>query len=150
MRGRDPLVIHYVHDMERAKAFYTQALDVSPSFESPGWTTLDLGAIQLALHILHPRSEEPSAGEREGLAPRMREPSAGEREGLAPRIEQPEAPLPHAGLNLLVDDIEAVQRDIERLGGRLVELREPGGGVPVRVASFLDCEGNGFELRQEP
>ena len=120
MRGRDPLVIHYVHDMERAKAFYTQALDVSPSFESPGWTTLDLGAIQLALHILHPRSEEP------------------------------EAPLPHAGLNLLVDDIEAVQRDIERLGGRLVELREPGGGVPVRVASFADCEGNGFELRQEP
>ena len=135
MRGRDPLVIHYVHDMERAKAFYTQTLDVSPSFESPGWTTLDLGAIQLALHILHPQSEEPSAGEREGLAP---------------RIEQPEAPLPHAGLNLLVDDIEAVQRDIERLGGRLVELREPGGGVPVRVASFVDCEGNGFELRQEP
>ena len=150
MRGRDPLVIHYVHDMERAQAFYTQALHVRPSFESPGWTTLDLGAIQLALHILHPQSEEPSAGEREGLAPRMREPSAGEREGLAPRIEQPEAPLPHAGLNLLVDDIEAVQRDIERLGGRLVELREPGGGVPVRVASFVDCEGNGFELRQEP
>ena len=143
MRGRDPLVIHYVHDMERAQAFYTQALDVSPSFESPGWTTLDLGAIQLALHILHPRS----AGEREGPA---EEPSAGEREGLAPRIEQPEAPLPHAGLNLLVDDIEAVQRDIERLGGRLVELREPGGGVPVRVASFVDCAGNGFELRQEP
>ena len=165
MRGRDPLVIHYVHDMERAQAFYTQALHVRPSFESPGWTTLDLGAIQLALHILHPQSEEPSAGEREGLAPRMREPSAGEPEGLAPRIkepsagepeglaprmEQPEAPLPHAGLNLLVDDIEAVQRDIERLGGRLVELREPGGGVPVRVASFVDCEGNGFELRQEP
>ena len=54
--------------MERAKAFYTQALDVRPSFGSPGWTTLDLGAIQLAL----------------------------------------------------------------------------------RVASFVDCEGNGFELRQEP
>ena len=87
MRGRDPLVIHYVHDMERAQAFYTQALDVSPSFESPGWTTLDLGAIQLALHILHPRSEEPSAGEREGLAPRKKEPSAGEREGLAPRMK---------------------------------------------------------------
>ena len=164
MRGRDPLVIHYVHDMERAKTFYTETLDVRPSFESPGWTTLDLGAIQLALHILHaesepsagereglaPRMEEPSAGEREGLAPRMEEPSAGEREGLAPRMEQPEGPLPHAGLNLLVDSIEEVQRDIERLGGRLIELREPGGGVPVRVASFVDCEGNGFELRQEP
>ena len=35
--------------------------------------------------------QEPSAGEREGLAPRMREPSAGEREGLAPRMEEPSA-----------------------------------------------------------
>ena len=33
--------------------------------------------------------DEPSAGEREGLAPRMREPSAGEREGPAPRAEAP-------------------------------------------------------------
>ena len=34
--------------------------------------------------------EEPSAGEREGLAPRTIEPSAGEREGLAPRLESDE------------------------------------------------------------
>ena len=34
-------------------------------------------------------AEEPSAGEREGLAPRMEEPSAGEREGLAPRMKEP-------------------------------------------------------------
>ena len=120
MRGRSPIVIHYVHDMSRAKRFYMEAFDVRTSFESPGWTTLDFGAIELALHILHPHSE----------------------------IE--EQPLPHAGLNLLVDEIEAVQRDIERLGGQLTELREPGDGVPVRVASFVDCEGNGFELRQEP
>ena len=40
---------------------------------------------------LAPRMEEPSAGEREGLAPRMEEPSAGEREGLAPRMEEPSA-----------------------------------------------------------
>ena len=120
MRGRNPLVIHYVRDMDRAKTFYRKVLDVVPSFESPGWTTLDLGAIELALHILHPQSDEP------------------------------EGPLPHAGLNLEVDNIEDVQRDIERLGGRLIELREPGVGVPVRVASFVDCEGNGFELRQEP
>ena len=120
MRATSPIIIHYVHDMRRAKQFYMQAFDVQPSFESPGWTTLSFGAIELALHILHPRSE---ADER---------------------------PLPHAGLNLLVQDIEAIQRDIERLGGALTELREPGGGVPVRVASFVDCEGNGFELRQEP
>ena len=35
--------------------------------------------------------QEPSAGEREGLAPRMKEPSAGEREGRAPRKQEPSA-----------------------------------------------------------
>lgn len=120
MKGRNPIVIHYVHDMDRAKRFYTRAFDVKPTFESPGWTTLDFGAIELALHILYPRSKDP------------------------------EAPLPHAGLNLEVDNIEEVQADIEALGGRLVDLREPESGVPVRVASFHDCEGNGFELRQQP
>ena len=40
--------------------------------------------------------EEPSAGEREGLAPRTREPSAGEREGLAPRTREPDPSLPDA------------------------------------------------------
>ena len=28
-------------------------------------------------------------------------------------------------------------------------LREPKENVPVRVASFRDPEGNGFDLRQE-
>jgi len=120
VRAREPIVIHYVHDMARAKGFYMSVFDVAPTFESPGWTTLDFGAIELALHILYPGSQDP------------------------------EAPLPHAGLNLEVDDIEAMQADIERLGGRLLELREPQGGVPVRVATFRDCEGNGFELRQRP
>ena len=120
MRGRNPIVIHYVYDMCRAKAFYTKAFNVKPSFESPGWTTLDFGAIEVALHI------------------------------LAPQSTVPEGPLPHAGLNLEVDDIEDIQADIETLGGQLIELREPTGGVPVRVAAFQDCEGNGFELPQEP
>ncbi len=120
MRGRNPIVIHYVHDMDRAKNFYIRAFDVKPTFESPGWTTLDFGTIEVALHILHPQSSEP------------------------------ERPLPHAGLNLEVDSIEEVQADIEALGGHLVELREAEGGVPARVATFQDCEGNGFELRQEP
>ncbi len=117
MKARNPIIIHYVHHMDRAKQFYTQVFAVRPSFESPGWTTLDFGAIQVALHIL-PADDE--------------------------------APLPHAGLNLEVDHIESMQADIERLGGKLLELIEPRGGVPVRVARFVDCEGNGFELRQEP
>lgn len=120
MRARNPIVIHYVHDMDRAKTFYMEAFHVKPSFESSGWTTLDFGGIKLALHILSPQSNEP------------------------------ESPLPHAGLNLEVDNIEEVQADIDRLGGQLIELREAEGNVPDRVAMFRDCEGNGFELRQQP
>ena len=120
MKARNPIVIHYVHDMARAKAFYRSVFEVEPVFESPGWTTLDFGAIQLALHILYPGSSER------------------------------EAPLPHAGLNLEVDHIEELQERIERAGGRLLELREPEGGVPVRLGCFRDPDGNGFELRQWP
>ena len=62
MKARNPMVIHYVYDVDMAKAFYTESFNVKP----------------------------------------------------------------------------------------LIELREPKGGVPVRVAIFKDCEGNGFELRQQP
>ena len=120
MRYRNPIVIHYVHDMERAKRFYRSVFDVESLFESPGWTTLDFGAIELALHILYPNSKDP------------------------------ETPLPHAGLNLEVDDIEEIQARVEQNGGIFIELREPQGGVPVRVATLRDSEGNGFELRQSP
>ena len=116
MKGKNPIIIHYVHEMDRAKNFYTKAFDVKPSFESPGWTTLDFGPIELALHT--------DSGE--------------------------DRPFPHAGLNLEVDNIEEIQADIERLGGRLIELREPTDGVPTRVATCQDSEGNGFELRQQP
>lgn len=120
MKVRNPMVIHYVHDMNRAIDFYKTVFDVDSQFESPGWTQLDCGSIALALHILHPE------------------------------LNEPEAPLPHAGLNFEVDDIEALQAEIEQQGGSLVELREPDDFVPVRVAMFKDCEGNGFELRQQP
>lgn len=56
--------------------------------------------------------------------------------------------IPNAGLNLLVESIEAFQVLIEQHGGKLRKLREPDEFVPVRVASFYDSEGNGFELRQ--
>ena len=45
MKGRNPYVIHYVHDMDRARHFYMEVFDVEPSFESEGWTTLDSGSI---------------------------------------------------------------------------------------------------------
>lgn len=117
MRGRDPLIVHYVHDMQRATNFYVRVFDVQPAFTSSGWSTLDFGAIELALHVLDPRHND-------------------------------EAPLPHAGLNLLVNNIEEMAALIADNGGVLTELREPDDFVPVRVASFQDPEGNGFELRQ--
>lgn len=114
------MVIHYVHDMERAVAFYKAVFEVESHVESPGWAQLGCGSLELALHILHSETDSE------------------------------EAPLPHAGLNFEVDDIEEMQAEIERRGGFLVWLREPDEAVPVRVAMFKDCEGNGFELRQQP
>ncbi len=118
MYGRDPIFIHYVYDMERARSFYQGVFEVSSTFESPGWSTLDFGSFELALHILTPGHDD-------------------------------EAPLSHAGMNLLVDEIEAMLQRIEESGGKMTVLREPAPNVPVRVAAFVDSEGNGFELRQE-
>ncbi|MEM7219635.1 MAG: VOC family protein [Pseudomonadota bacterium] len=115
--ANDPLMIHYVHDMQRALRFYRDVFEVDATFESPGWSTLDFGSITLALHILSPQT--------------------------------PESVLPHAGISFRVEQIEPVQARIERGGGRLVTLREPNEHVPVRVASFLDSEGNSFDLRQD-
>ena len=117
MKARNPMVIHYVHNMDRAITFYKNVFGVGTDMESPGWTTLDFGSLILALHSL-------PAGQ--------------------------DGPLPNAGLNFEVDQIEEVQANIEKYGGRLLQLREPGGNVPVRVGCFQDPEGNGFELRQWP
>ena len=119
MRAKNPMVIHYVSDMERAKSFYVEVFGVPTLVESPGWTTLDLDGMELALHI-------------------------------ALGSENEEWQMPQAGLNVEVDSIEEILPDIERLGGRLVEIREPKDGIPVRLATCKDSEGNGFELRQNP
>ncbi len=111
------MVIHYVSDMTRAKAFYSNVLGAPILVDSPGWSTLDIGGMELALHI----SSESEIGERI---------------------------IPQAGLNIEVDSIEDALPDIERFGGRLIELREPSDNIPVRLASCKDSEGNGFELRQ--
>ena len=120
MKARHPMFIHYVRDMARARHFYKTVFEVQSSFESPGWSTLDFGVVELALHIITQEDEE--------------------------------APIPHAGVNFEIDasktSIEQMQGVIESCGGQLRDLREPDDFVPVRVASFVDCEGNGFELRQ--
>lgn len=67
MRSRNPIFIHYVHNMERAINFYRQVFDISPSFESPGWSTLDFENFELALHILVPGHDEEAAMPHAGL-----------------------------------------------------------------------------------
>ena len=52
MQARNPIFIHYVHDMDRARRFYETVFEVTPSFASRGWTTLNFGSFELALHIL--------------------------------------------------------------------------------------------------
>ena len=59
-----------------------------------------------------------------------------------------EQPLPHAGLNLQVDDLDAAVEELKTAGGSVLTVREAGVGVPVRLAEVKDTEGNGFELRQ--
>ncbi len=65
MKAHDPLVIHYVRDMNRAIAFYQAVFDVETLSISPGWSELDFGSIKLALHILGSDMDEgpiPHAG----------------------------------------------------------------------------------------
>ena len=116
-KAKNPMVIHYVSDMTRAKTFYSNVFDAPILVDSPGWSTLDIGGMELALHI----SRESEIGERL---------------------------IPQAGLNIEVENIEDVLPDVEQFGGQLIELREPGANIPVRLASCKDSEGNGFELRQ--
>jgi predicted enzyme related to lactoylglutathione lyase len=67
MRGRNPIFIHYVHDMDRARRFYASVFDVAPSLASKGWTTVDFGAFELALHILAPGHDEEAPLPHAGL-----------------------------------------------------------------------------------
>ena len=100
-------LLYYVHDMDRAKAFYMKTFQVKPLKETEGWTELDFGSLVLALHTL------PAHGG---------------------------GTMPHAGLIVQVDNLDGVQADIERNGGRLVEKRDEG------YRCYEDSEGNGFEL----
>jgi catechol 2,3-dioxygenase-like lactoylglutathione lyase family enzyme len=59
-----------------------------------------------------------------------------------------ERPTPYAGLNLEVDELDAAVAKAVRHGAKLVEVREPEAGVPVRLGVLLDPDGGGFELRQ--
>jgi predicted enzyme related to lactoylglutathione lyase len=59
-----------------------------------------------------------------------------------------EGAVAHAGLNLHVDDLDAAVAEVVAGGGEVGDVREAGGGIPVRIAVISDTEGNVFELRQ--
>lgn len=60
-----------------------------------------------------------------------------------------ERPVPFAGLNLRVNDLDGAVQLAMAHGATLVEVREPEPRLPLRLAVLLDPDGNGFELRQE-
>lgn len=60
----------------------------------------------------------------------------------------PERPIPYAGLNLEVDDVEAAMAQAVAHGATLEALREPDRPGLPRLGVLIDPDGNGFELRQ--
>jgi hypothetical protein len=59
-----------------------------------------------------------------------------------------EHPIPHAGLNLQVDDLDTAVEEHKAASATIIAVREVGGNVPVRLAEVKDPDGNGFEVNQ--
>ncbi len=59
-----------------------------------------------------------------------------------------ERPVPYAGLNLQVDDLEVAVAQAVACGAQLLEIREPDRPWLPRLALMTDPDGGGFELRQ--
>jgi predicted enzyme related to lactoylglutathione lyase len=59
-----------------------------------------------------------------------------------------ESVVPHAGLNLNVEDLDTAIEVVVAAGGEHMVTREATDFVPVRICELRDTEGNGFELRQ--
>jgi catechol 2,3-dioxygenase-like lactoylglutathione lyase family enzyme len=60
-----------------------------------------------------------------------------------------ERPVPYAGPNFQVDDLDPAIAHAVAHGAKLVEINEARPRVPVRLGVLLDPDGNGFELRQQ-
>lgn len=115
------MVIHYVRDMDRACAFYGDTLGV-PEEPTPGSGSPGWNTFRC-----------------DGLIVALH---------ILPARDSREGPLPHAGLNIQVDDLDDALAELKASGGTVRAIQEAGGGVPVRVAEVTDPDGNGFELRQ--
>jgi predicted enzyme related to lactoylglutathione lyase len=54
-------VFFYVHDMNRALAFYEGLLGLPVQERSPTWSSLDCGGVRLGLHLVDPADRGPAA-----------------------------------------------------------------------------------------
>ena len=63
----------------------------------------------------------------------------------------PIMPLMHPSVSIVVDDIQAVEKSIERQGGKIVVRKQPiGDGSMGYMGYFQDSEGNVIGLYQNP
>jgi predicted enzyme related to lactoylglutathione lyase len=116
MNGRNPIFIHYVHDMDRARRFYEFVFDVVPSFASAGWTTLDFGSFELALHILAPGHDEEAPLPHAGMNLEV------------DRIEDMQALVEEAGGRMT-----ELREPAPRVPARVATFRDPeGNGFELR------------------
>ena len=58
MKATDPMIIHYVEDMDRALPFYRDVIGLLVIEAAPGWSTLRCGGCTVALHIRGPGMNE--------------------------------------------------------------------------------------------
>src|SRR5678815_3902162 len=110
MIGRKPIFIHYVYDMTRALRFYEFVFNVTPSFASSGWSTLNFGSFELALHILSPGEMDEAPLPHAGLNLEV------------DRIEEMQAPIEHNGGAM----IELREAD-SSVPDRVAKFRDPEG-----------------------
>ena len=57
------MVIHYVDDMDQSLTFYRNAIGLTITTESPGWSTLKVTDTELALHTRPEDESEVSTAE---------------------------------------------------------------------------------------
>ena len=117
MDTREPMIIHYVEQMDRALRFYRDVIGLEVVDTSPGWSTLRCDGCIVALHILGP-------GMNEGAAAHA---------GLNLRVDDLDAAVAE-----VVAGGGQVKRVQEAGGGipvRLAELSDPeGNGFELRQA----------------
>ncbi len=114
-------------NVERAKKFYAGAL---------GWKTTEVPGMDYTMVTTSPVDEQGMPKEPGSIGGGI-----GKRGPI----------LEHPVVTIVVDDISAAEKTIERHGGKVVRRKEPiGDGSMGFTAYFKDSEGNTVGLYQWP